>query len=58
MKMGLTFPAYTASVEHSTSFPREWQKRLGRSTLKYFEGLIEALEKQGFAKDDMLQEGY
>ena len=26
--------------------------------LKYFEGLIEALEKQGFAKDDMLQEGY
>ena len=41
--------AYTASGKQSTTFPREWQKRLEQSTLKYFEGLIEALEKQGFA---------
>ena len=50
--------AYTASGKKATTFPREWQKRLGQSTLKYFEGLIEALGRQGFAKDDMLQEGY
>ena len=28
--------AYTASCQQSTTFQREWQKRLGQSTLKYF----------------------
>ena len=50
--------AYTTSDKKATTFPREWQKRFGQSTLMYFEGLIKALEKQGFANDDMLQEGY
>ena len=50
--------AYDASGKKSTIFPREWQKRFGRSTLEYFKYLVEQLERQGFAKDDMLQEGY
>lgn len=50
--------AYATSGKKSTMFPREWQKQIGRSTLRYFECLVDALEGQGFAKDDMLQEGY
>lgn len=50
--------AYTATGKQATTYPREWQKRFGASTLKYFEELAPSLEGQGFAKDDMLQEGY
>ncbi len=50
--------AYTASGKQSTTFSREWQKQFGISTLKYFEGLVSSLDSQGFAKDDMLQEGF
>ena len=49
--------AYEASGKKSTIFPREWQKRLGMSTLEYFKYLLDQLETQGFAKDEMLQEG-
>lgn len=50
--------AYDVSGKKSTIFPREWQKRFGRSTLEYFKYLVDQLERQGFAKDEMLQEGY
>lgn len=50
--------AYPATGKQATTYPREWQKRFGGSTLKYFEELAPSLEGQGFAKDDMLQEGY
>lgn len=50
--------AYEVSGKKSTIFPREWQKRLGMSTLEYFKYLVDQLESQGFAKDEMLQEGY
>ena len=50
--------AYTASGKQATTYPREWKKRIGGNTLMYFQGLISSLEGQGFAKDDMLQEGY
>lgn len=50
--------AYTASGKQPTTYPREWQKKLGFHTFKYFESLVSSLEEQGFAKDDMLQEGY
>lgn len=50
--------AYVASGKKSTIFPREWQKRLGVETLRYFDLLADTLEGQGFAKDEMLQEGY
>ena len=49
---------YTASGKASTTYARKWQKQLGSSTLRYFTCLIDALEGQGFAKDEMLQEGY
>lgn len=50
--------AYLATAKDSPTYSREWQKRLGSSTLMYFEDLVPALEGQGFATDDMLQEGY
>lgn len=50
--------AYTASGKQDNMFPPEWQKAIGAITLRYFQGLISSLEGQGFAKDDMLQEGY
>ena len=50
--------AYTATGKQPTTWNREWQKQFGISTFRYFEGLVSSLERQGFAKDDMLQEGY
>lgn len=50
--------AYVATGQQGTAYPREWQKRLGASTLKYFEEFANQLETLGFPKDDMLQEGF
>ncbi len=50
--------AYVASGKKHTMFPREWQRKLGADTLNYFDKLASTLEDQGFAKDEMLQEGY
>lgn len=35
-----------------------WGAKLGQDTLAYFRGVKSSLEKQGFGKDDMLQEGF
>ena len=50
--------AFEASGKQSTMWKRDWRKKIGIDTLSYFEKLAESLESQGFAKDDMLQEGY
>jgi len=50
--------AYQSSGRASTSWPREWQKQLGKATLNYFEKFADKLESLGFGKDDMLQEGF
>ncbi|KAI9732707.1 MAG: hypothetical protein M1818_007441 [Claussenomyces sp. TS43310] len=42
----------------ASAAPRDWQKRLGAHALAYFAGFTEAIERQGFGKDDMLQEGF
>ncbi|KAJ7782065.1 hypothetical protein DFH07DRAFT_765040 [Mycena maculata] len=36
---------------------KNWQQRFGQTVLKYFQGLKYQLERQGFAEDEMLQEG-
>ena len=39
-------------------FPRDWQNDFGRHCLQYFEGFACNIKELGFAKDDMLQEGF
>jgi hypothetical protein len=36
----------------------QWDKKIGQTTLSYFEGVQQAIETQGFKGDDMLQEGF
>ena len=47
-----------AAAGGQDDLPRDWQQRFGEDTLKYFEGFVSAIEYAGFAKDDMLQEGF
>lgn len=47
----------SAAAAAGTSLPRDWQKRLGGHAHLYFENLAKSLEAEGFAQDDMLQEG-
>ena len=39
-------------------FPSNWQQSFGRYCFEYFEGFASAIEELGFAKDEMLQEGF
>ncbi|KAL8820735.1 MAG: hypothetical protein Q9191_007454 [Dirinaria sp. TL-2023a] len=50
--------AYTKSGKQSNTYPREWQKSLGRFTLEYFSGFVEIMENKGFGDDEMVQEGF
>lgn len=50
--------AHAASDKKSTMFPREWQRQMGKETVRYFDLFAEKLEDLGFTKDDMLQEGF
>lgn len=36
----------------------QWDKKIGQTTLAYFEGVAKAIERLGFKGDDMLQEGF
>ncbi|TAQ88743.1 hypothetical protein B7494_g2927 [Chlorociboria aeruginascens] len=44
-------------IEKQSDLPRNWQKHLGAHTFMYFEALAKSLEDEGFATDDMMQEG-
>ncbi len=50
--------AHIATGKQDSTFPREWQKNIGKSTLSYFAAFAENLEEGGFGKDEMLQEGF
>lgn len=50
--------AYVASGQKETTFPREWQRTIGKDTISYFKAFAERLEDSGFPKDEMLQEGF
>lgn len=50
--------AFAKTSKQSNSYPREWQKSLGRFTLDYFHEFAEVMENKGFGDDDMLQEGF
>ena len=39
-------------------FPKDWQKTLGASTLRYFESFADQPEKLGFQNDDLLRDGF
>lgn len=49
---------YVKGGNVGTMWPRDWQKRYGRDTLAYFEAIRRNVEVLGFAKDDMLREGF
>ena len=54
----ITAYANNSKPSRTDAFPREWQKRLGRLTLHYFSGFVDAIENKGYGDDEMIQEGF
>ena len=52
------FAKLAAYTPENYDFPRDWQKEFGRHCLDYFEGFATNVKELGFAKDDLLQEGF
>ena len=52
------FAAISAWIAAGHRGEREWQRTMGAETLRYFDCLADTLKDQGFAKDEMLQEGF
>ena len=50
--------AFSKTIKQSNSYPREWQKSLGKFTFDYFSEFADVMENQGFGDDEMLQEGF
>ncbi|MCJ1247059.1 hypothetical protein MMC30_004270 [Trapelia coarctata] len=50
--------AVHAAAGGQDDLPRDWQQQIGTDALRYFDGFVSAIEYAGFAKDDMLQEGF
>ena len=52
------FAKLAAYRPENYDFPRDWQQQFGRHCLQYFEGFAANVKELGFAKDDLLQEGF